>query len=213
MLNTKIQDTKYSVEGNIVHCELTLKINLKNFEEKFFGFTQSFIKNDIGKYLPILKTVCNYNHSDENPVVARYYIMPDGTAKVLAYNRQYYKRLQKLHIYNMKKLAMVGDIIPAKYTAPALGETEYYDYCTTFRVTGKATCHPNDKFNEKIGKILAYGKAISKAINHVERLYETIWIRVGCMSDTIKTQYNNLLNLQEAQSEMELQLLKKLGNQ
>lgn len=187
ILNVTIQDTKYRVEGNATYCDMVIKVNLNAFEQKFHQFTPNFVKKVIGEHLPVVKTILNYGYSDLEPVVAKYYMIPGGPAKVLAFNKKYYKRY---HNFTNDQLVEVGDIIPVKEIVKACGECVQYDYCQTFVVTGKAICLPDDQFDDEKGKALASQKAIAKGAKRINRLYGAILGKTTKMVDEIQAQYN-----------------------
>lgn len=177
IFNVNIQDTKFRVEGNATYCDLVVKVNLNSFEQQFFQFTPKFVKKVISEHLPVVRIIANYCYSDSNPVVAKYYITPGGNAKVMAFNKKYYK-----NFYGMTndEVLNVGDEIPVKdIVRPYLNECDRYDYCQTFTVTGKAICHPDDEFNQNKGELIASYKATEKAANRVNRLYEAIWRKIS----------------------------------
>lgn len=176
--DAKVLNTKFRTEGNTVYCDMTVKVNLRHYEEMFFQFNQSFIKNVIGAYLPIVCTITNANYSMNEPVVAKYYILPGGTAKVLAFNRKYYKNVRgKAADF----LPQVGDIIPARTIIKPHGECVEYDYCETFKVTAKAVCAPEDTFVQSIGEELSLHRAELKAASTIFMLYGAIQRRAQKM--------------------------------
>ena len=176
ILNVKVNDTVYSTDGNSIKCEMAVSVNLNNFEQQFFTFTPAFVKKVIGKHLPIIKTVINHNM--ENPVVAKYYILPGGPVKVLEFNRDYYKRYRG---FKREELLNIGQEIPINKVPKSSGECEMFDYCESFMVTGKAICHPDDTFNLEKGKVVAQAKAIVKASARLELLFNEILDRANKM--------------------------------
>ena len=190
-LNVSIQDTTYRTEGNTTYCDMIIKVNLNNFENQFFGFTPTFVKKVISEHLPVVKTITNYCYSDLTPVVAKYYITPGGKAKVLAFDKNYYKKYRKVQPEN---LVNVGDMIPVKDIIKTSGECESYDYCQTFTVTGKAVCVPGDEYNENKGMLISSAKATSKAAQRINRLYEAIRNRIEKMNTCINDEYTTSLN-------------------
>lgn len=176
--DAKVLNTKLRTEDNTVYCDMTVKVNLRHYEEMFFQFNQSFIKNVIGAYLPIVCTVTNANYSMNEPVVAKYYILPGGTAKVLVFNRKYYKNVRGKDV---DFLPQVGDIIPARTIIKPLGECIEYDYCETFKVTAKAVCAPEDTFVQSIGEELSSHRAALKAGSTICTLYGAIQARAQKM--------------------------------
>ena len=190
ILNVTIQDTKYRVDGNAVYCDMIVKVNLDSFEQQYFQFTPKFVKKVIGEHLPIVKSITNYCYSDVHPLVAKYYIVPGGGAKVLAFDKNYYKKCRKL---DNEKLLNVGDVIPVKQIIKTDCECETYDYCQTFTITGKAVCLPEDEFNLEKGKFLASCKAAEKVSKRVSRLYHAIWNRAGAAFKAVETEYKNSL--------------------
>lgn len=183
--DAKVLNTKFRTEDNTVYCDMTVKVNLRHYEEMFFQFNQSFIKNVIGTYLPIVCTVTNANYSMNEPVVAKYYILPGGTAKVLAFNRKYYRHVRGK---DTDFLPQVGDIIPARTIIKPLGECVEYDYCETFKVTAKAACAPEDTFVQSIGEKMSLYRAELKAASTIDMLYRTVKERAKKMLD-----YNTIL--------------------
>jgi len=176
--DAKVLNTKFRTEDSTVYCDMTVKVNLRHYEEMFFQFNQSFIKNVIGTYLPIVCTVTNANYSMNEPVVAKYYILPGGTAKVLAFNRKYYKHVRGK---DTEFLPQVGDIIPVRTIIKPLGECVEYDYCETFKVTAKAVCAPEDTFVQSIGEELSLHRAALKAGSTICTLYGAIQARAQKM--------------------------------
>ena len=190
-LNVSIQDTTYRTEGNTTYCDMIIKVNLNNFENQFFGFTPTFVKKVISEHLPVVKTVTNYCYSDLTPVVAKYYITPGGQAKVLAFDKNYYKKYRKVDSEN---LLNVGQMIPVKDIIKTCGECESYDYCQTFTVTGKAVCVPEDEYSADKGKLIASSKAAAKAAQRINRLYQAIRDRIEKMHTCINDEYATSLN-------------------
>ena len=190
-LNVSIQDTTYRTEGNTTYCDMIIKVNLNNFENQFFGFTPTFVKKVISEHLPVVKTVTNYGYSDLTPVVAKYYITPGGKAKVLAFDKNYYKKYRKVDSDN---LLNVGDMVPIKDIIKTCGECESYDYCQTFTVTGKAVCVPDDEYNADKGKLIASSKATAKAAQRINRLYQAIRERIDKMHTCINDEYATTLS-------------------
>lgn len=187
VLNVTIQDTKYRIEGNVTYCDMLVKVNLNSFENQFYHFTPDFVRKTISEHLPIVKSVINYGYSDLEPVVAKYYILPGGPAKVLAFNQKYYKRYHRL---DNSELLEVGDFMPVNKLPKVNYECVQYDYCQTFTVTGKAICLPEDQFDEEKGKALASQKAIAKGAKRVNRLYAAILGKTTKMMNEIQTQYD-----------------------
>ena len=190
-LNVSIQDTTYRTEGNTTYCDMIIKVNLNNFENQFFSFTPTFVKKVISEHLPVVKTITNYCYSDLTPVVAKYYITPGGKAKVLAFDKNYYKKYRKIQPEN---LVNVGDMIPVKDIIKTSGECESYDYCQTFTVTGKAVCVPGDVYNEDKGMLISSAKATAKAAQRINRLYQAIRNRIEKMNTCINDEYTTSLN-------------------
>ncbi len=187
VLNVTIQNTKYRIDGNTIHCDMLVKVNLNSFENQFFHFTPDFVRKTISEHLPIVKSVINYGYSDLEPVVAKYYILPGGPAKVLAFNKKYYKRY---HGFDDSQLLEVGDMIPIKDLPKVNYECVQYDYCQTFTVTGKAVCLPEDEFDEEKGKLIASQKAACKGAVRVNRLYAAILGKANKMMNEIQTEYD-----------------------
>lgn len=190
-LNVSIQDTTYRTEGNTTYCDMIIKVNLNNFENQFFNFTPTFVKKVISEHLPVVKTVTNYCYSDINPVVAKYYITPGGSAKVLAFDKNYYKKYRKVANDN---LLTIGQMVPIKDIIKTCGECETYDYCQTFTVTGKAVCVPGDEYSADKGKLIASSKATAKAAQRINRLYQAIRDRIEKMHTCINDEYTTSLN-------------------
>ena len=184
ILTISVQDTKYRTEGRTTYCDMAVKVNLNSFENQFCQFTQTFIKKVIGEHLPLVETVIDHNYSDLKPVVAKYYLLPGGPAKVLAFDRKYYKHLRK---FPEELLLNVGDIIPAKDIILRAGQCVEYDYCQTFTVTGKAVCVDGDTFDPKTGQMIALSKATAKASTRIHNLYKAIHQRCHLMADEIDT--------------------------
>lgn len=187
VLNATIQDTKYRIEGNATYCDMLVKVKLNSFENQFYHFTPDFVRRVISEHLPMVKSVINYGYSDLKPIVAKYYILPGGPVKVLAFDKRYYKRYHNL---DNDKLLNVGDIITLNDMVKVNGECVQYDYCQTFTVTGKAVCLPEDQFDEEKGKAIASRKAIEKGAHRVNRLYAAILGKTQKMMDEIKNQYD-----------------------
>lgn len=187
VLSVTIQDTKYRVEGNVTYCDMLVKVNLNSFENQFYHFTPDFVRKTISEHLPIVKSVVNYGYSDLYPVVAKYYILPGGPAKVLAFNKKYYRRY---HGLDNSELLNVGDMIPVNKMPKVNCECVQYDYCQTFTVTGKAVCLPEDQFDEEKGKAIASQKALEKGAHRVNRLYSAILDRTQKMWTEIYTQHD-----------------------
>lgn len=190
-LNVSIQDTTYRTDGNTTYCDMIIKVNLNNFENQFFGFTPTFVKKVISEHLPVVKTVTNYCYSDITPVVAKYYITPGGQAKVLVFDKNYYKKYRKV---DNDSLLTVGQMIPVKDIIKTCGECESYDYCQTFTVTGKAVCVPDDEYNADKGKLIASSKATAKAAHRINRLYQAIRDRIEKMHNCINDEHTTSLN-------------------
>ena len=191
-ISVNIQDTKYRIEGSTTYCDMTVKVNLNNFEEKYFIFTQPFIKKVLSEHLPVVMSIINYSYSDTEPVVAKYYITPGGDAKVLKFDRYYYKKVRR---FSNEELVKVGDIIPVKQMVTACNECVEYDYCETFKVTGKAVCLSEDVFDEKIGRAISSWKATSKAVNRLAKLYSALMARTETMNNSLKQEYLGMLRL------------------
>jgi hypothetical protein len=189
ILNVSIQNTNFRFEGNTTFCDLVVKVNLKNFEKQFYQFTPTFIKNVIGEYLPIVKSVVNYGYSDLKPVVAKYYITPGGPARVLSFDKKYYKLMRGL---DDSCLFEPGDLIPVKNMVKVHNECVQYDYCQTFTVTGKAVCLPEDVFNEETGRNIAYKKAMDKGYSRMLHLFNTLSNKTKKMFEEIDKQHNKL---------------------
>lgn len=187
VLNVTIQDTQFRIEGNTTYCDMLVKVNLKSFEEQFYHFTPTFVKKVIGEHLPIIKSVINYGYSELEPVVAKYYILPGGPVKVLAFNKKYYKQF---YGFDETEVLNVGDIIPLKDMVKVGCECVQYDYCQTFTVTGKAVCLPEDEFNEDYGKHLASCKACEKITLRVKSLFKVINDKVIKMQEAVKDNYD-----------------------
>lgn len=182
-----IQDTKFRVENNVTYCDMVLKVNLNSFEQQFFQFTPKFVKKVISEHLPVVRTITNYSYSDTNHVVAKYYITPGGNAKVMAFDKKYYKNYYGL---TNDKLFNVGDEIPVKsIIKPRYHECDNYDYCQTFTVTGKAICLPEDEFTKSKGELIASSKAAMKGAVRINRLYECMWQKVTKTLKTVENDY------------------------
>ena len=190
-LNVSIQDTTYRIDGNTTYCDMVIKVNLNNFENQFFNFTPTFVKKVISEHLPVVKTVTNFCYSDITPVVAKYYITPGGQAKVLAFDKNYYRKYRQVE---PNRFLEVGQMVPVKDIIKTYGECESYDYCQTFTVTGKAVCVPDDEYNMDKGKLIASSKATAKAAQRINRLYQAIRDRIGKMNTCINDEYTTSLN-------------------
>lgn len=187
VLNVTIQDTQFHTDGNATYCDMLVKVNLNSFENQFYHFTPTFVKKVIGEHLPIVKSVINYGYSELEPVVAKYYILPGGPVKVLAFNKKYYKRF---HGFDESELLEVGDIISMKEMPKVSCKCVQYDYCQTFTVTGKAVCLPEDEFDIEKGKALASQKAVAKGAQRINRLYAAILGKTTKMMNEIQAQYD-----------------------
>lgn len=203
-LSIDVINTRHRKEDNTTYCDMSFKINLNEFERMTHTFNESFIKNEISEFLPIVKTIYNYSYSDTNPVIAKFYILPSGTAKVLEFNTQYYKKYRK---FDNEHLLSVDQIIPVKQILNAVnkyGEMNVYNYCPTFKVTGKAVCAPEDVYDSKIGEVLSEEKAMIKASTRINKLFKVIAKKTlnmygtleGAIShtDEYNTRITNLIN-------------------
>lgn len=186
-LDIDVINTKHRQENNTTYCDMAFKLNLNEFENNYFTFSESFIKNKISEFLPIIKTIYNYSYSDFNPIVAKFYILPTGTAKVLVFDSQYYKKYRK---FDNEHLLSVGQIIPAKKVLNAVnkyGEINEYNYCSTFKTTGKAVCMANDQYNQLFGEALSQQKAMLKASIRINKLFKVISNKAEQMYKTLET--------------------------
>lgn len=184
VLSTSIADTRFRGEGKNMFCDLTVKVNLSNFEEQYLIFTPAFIAKVIGEHLPTVRTILNYEYSYDEPIVAQYYIQPGCAAKVLKFNRDYYENFHKV---SDKYLANQGDTVSVKNMVKVKGdECVTCNYCQTFTVTGKATCHADDIFGDETGRNIAEARAIIKATNRINGLYGAIMNRVDKMHKSLE---------------------------
>lgn len=184
-----LRETYDKVDGKTV-CTLNCKISLMEFERKNFSFTEHFIKEKIGNWLPTIKTI--YNYSLKNPIIGKFYILPSAigyTAKVIEYNTEYYSQYR--HIPS-DKLLNKGDIINIK-SIPGVyrkvGETSDITYTETFKITGVSKCHPDDSYNESTGSYIALNKAMTKLNKYITGLYTAI---CGLTEPITKSIYNKL---------------------
>lgn len=65
----------------------------------------------------------------------------------------------------------------------------------TFKVSGKAVCHVNDKFNMECGKIIAKSKAEYKAYHKAKRIYNDICNWLDNQISDLGKLYSNCDNL------------------
>lgn len=179
-----IKNEKYDIdaENRTVTCTIACKINLNELERQFMSMNKPFIKNVIGNYLPIIKAIYNYNYSD-SPVV-KYYIVPGEDVKVLDIDNEYFEEYKNTDVnHYMGEYINRKDVLNACYSD---GEVTYFEYCETFKTTGRAVCDEHDEFDETIGKSIALNKATRTACLRVIGLYSKINEFIGIMQNDVR---------------------------
>ena len=193
IINAKFKKGKSSTGNDKFTCEMRVKTNFKEFENKFMTFNETFVRKRVIKYLPVVHTVFTFIREEHAEGVAplpetmatayingergyyqlvgKYYLEPNRKARVIYFDNEYYRdHIARHKLDNIEEDQMV-DVKLLPHTNARLLEDGYelevWEYCDCFTVTGSASCHPDDSFDDSKGRKIAMLRAMRKAVNRV----------------------------------------------